>query len=155
MASPSASVTSGSAVLSPLGVCTASVLSNGVRQYGATCEYAYAVPCVELARLSQKRRNSRAPRESVFSFRSHLANTEQALPTATGLPDDVGRKPVSDSRWHMFTSWSRVSIPAYWLLLKTSFCIACSVEPLAALSAVMTRPTRVRSERGVSSSPMI
>src|SRR3954453_14629829 len=113
MASPSAIVTSGSAVFRPLGVCTASVWSNGVRQYGSTCEYVYAVACVDLASRSQKRRNSSAPRESVFSFRSHFAKTEQALPTATGWPDDVGRKPVSDSLLQVLTSWSRVIIAAY------------------------------------------
>src|SRR4051812_30598213 len=155
MASPSASVTSGSAVFRPLGVCTASAWSNGVRQYGATWEYEYAVPWVDPASRSQKRRNNNAPRESVFSFTSHFAKTEQAFATATGLPDDVGRKPVSDSRLQVFTSWSRVIIAAYCLLLNTSSCIACRVNPLAVFSAVMMSPIRVRSDRGVPSSPMI
>src|SRR4051794_23072472 len=155
MAPPSASVTSGSAVFRPLGVCTASAWSNGVRQYGAMCEYEYAVPWVDPASRSQKRRNSNAPRESVFSFKSQFAKTEQALPTATGRPDDVGRKPVTDSRLQVFTSWSRVIIAAYCLLLNTSSCIACRVNPFAALSAVMMSPIRVRSDRGVASSPMI
>src|SRR3954471_13864075 len=90
IASPSAVTTSGSFVLRPFGVCTASEASNGCAQYGANPEYVYAVLCDDDAKWSQNRRNNTAPRELTFSLRSQDASTEHALPTATGAPDDVG-----------------------------------------------------------------
>src|SRR3954471_7295858 len=75
IASPSALTTSGSFVLRPFGVCTASEALNGCCQYGANPEYVYAVPCDDEARLSQNRRNNTAPRELTFSFRFQEAST--------------------------------------------------------------------------------
>src|SRR3954453_14895401 len=88
IASPSAVGTSGSAVLSPFGVCTGSDASNCVFHHGATWIAPYAVFCIDAARWSQNRRNRIAPRESTFSCRSHFFSTAHALPTATGPDDD-------------------------------------------------------------------
>src|SRR3954451_310569 len=82
IASPSADWTWGLLVSSPRGVWTGSLASNGTLNGDGSAPFACA----------QKRRKSRAPRESRFSCRAHLASTSHALPTSTG-PEDEGAVP--------------------------------------------------------------
>jgi hypothetical protein len=82
------------------------------------------------------------------------------LPTGTG-PFALGALPPGNDR-HICTAASRVSSPAYWRLPNTMFCMSWRVKPAgprpslpSTRACVISSPMRVRSVRGVRSSPMI
>src|ERR1022692_492576 len=90
------------AVSSPFGVLTGLAALNG-------CAHG---PLGRLRALSQKARNSTAPREPGFSLSFQAASTRQESPTPIARPELTGARPRRKER-HIVTSCALTRVAPY------------------------------------------